>query len=114
MYCRLQARGELTSYSKDSILGEIACSEEYTPEFLHSLDPTGMPPHALCLRPGTLVILLRNYAPNKGMCNRTRAVVKPLAEDLAGFKELTPVVEFAWVNFRLSCLLGHRNICEAD
>lgn len=75
MYRHLQSPGEYISHSKDSILGEIVCSEDYTPEFLHTLDPTGMPPHELCLRPGALVILLRNYAPNKGMCNGTRAVV---------------------------------------
>eukprot|EP00973_Karenia_brevis_P043103 5968704-Karenia_brevis.AAC.1 len=34
-----------------------------------------MPPHRLELKPGALVIILRNVAPDEGVCNGTRAVV---------------------------------------
>ncbi|GBN21850.1 hypothetical protein AVEN_233601-1 [Araneus ventricosus] len=37
----------------------------YTEEFLNSLTPTGMPPHKLRLKPGTIIMLLRNLAPSK-------------------------------------------------
>ena len=89
MYRRLKTCGEHVSYSKDSILGDLPCSEDYTPEFLHTLTPTGMPPHELCLRPGTLVILLRNYAPTKGMCNGTRAVVAKAQSTLLTLRIVT-------------------------
>eukprot|EP00973_Karenia_brevis_P070274 9767735-Karenia_brevis.AAC.1 len=35
-----------------------------------------MPPHELKTCPGALMILLRNYAPQKGLCNGTRVVVR--------------------------------------
>ena len=95
MYRRLQSQSEYMFCSKDSILGEIACSGDYTREFLHSLDPTGMPPHELCLRPGALVILLCNYAPNKGMCNGTRAVVSQLAKNPSPVPRTEPILEVA-------------------
>ena len=72
MYQRLQSGGEHVSLSKDVIVGETTAAHDYTPEFLHSLTCTGMPPHELRLRPGALLMLLRNYAPGKGLCNGTR------------------------------------------
>jgi len=50
--------------------------DHYTPEFLNSLEPNGMPPHELQICPGSLMILLRNYSPQKGLCNGTRVVVR--------------------------------------
>ncbi|GBN84924.1 hypothetical protein AVEN_61190-1 [Araneus ventricosus] len=41
----------------------------YTEEFLNSLTPTGILPHKLKLKPGVLIMLLRNLAPSKGLCN---------------------------------------------
>ena len=35
-----------------------------------------MPPHKLSLKKGAPIILLRNMAPNMGLCNGTRLIVR--------------------------------------
>ena len=62
-----------TSY--DSIIEGDASAEHYPPEFLHTLDSSGMPPHTLHLQIGALLIVLRNYAPHLGLCNGTRVLM---------------------------------------
>ena len=69
-------------YSRDSAIAEVDTSVEYSVEFLNSLTTGGLPPHALRLRRGSLVILLRNYAPRKGLCNGTRLVVDRVCKRL--------------------------------
>ncbi|GBN28219.1 hypothetical protein AVEN_191804-1 [Araneus ventricosus] len=41
-------------------------------EFLNSLTPTEMPPYKLNLKPGCIIMLLRNLAPTNVLCNGTR------------------------------------------
>ncbi|XP_070030020.1 uncharacterized protein [Nicotiana sylvestris] len=41
-------------------------------DFLHSLDPHGLPPYKLTLKENCPVILLRNLNPSEGLCNDTR------------------------------------------
>ena len=41
-------------------------------EFLNSLTPSDMPPHCLNLKMGCIVMLVRNIALKKGLCNGTR------------------------------------------
>ena len=62
--------------SSDSAL----CDDEteaanYPTEFLNSLTPSGMPPHALCLKRGAIIMLLRNMDIRKGLCNGTRMII---------------------------------------
>ena len=45
-------------------------------EYIQSLTPSGMPPHALKLKPGTVVMCMRNMNPAAGLCNGTRLIVK--------------------------------------
>ena len=75
-----QLPGELRIYySSDSIISEDpADALNYTPEFLHDQTPSGMPPHILALKPGVIIMLLRNLNPKKGLCNRTRLMIKSL------------------------------------
>ena len=44
-------------------------AQNYPMEFLNSLTPSGMPPN---LKVGCIVMLLRNIALKKGLCNGTR------------------------------------------
>ena len=43
-------------------------------DFLHSLNPVGLPPYKLILKENCPVILLRNLNPCEGLCNGTRLI----------------------------------------
>jgi ATP-dependent DNA helicase PIF1 len=60
---------------------DAAC---YTPEFLNSLSPNGLPPYQLELKVGQPIILLRNIHPARGLCNGTRLIVRQLGRNLIG------------------------------
>ena len=50
----------------------------YTLELLHSMTPTGLPPHKLTLKVACIVMLLHNLNPTRGLCNGTRLhIVQP-------------------------------------
>ena len=49
-------------------------------ELLNSITPTGMPPHALLLKTGAIIMLLRNLDIRKGLCNGTRLKIKRMHE----------------------------------
>jgi len=67
----------LSEYASiDSILSDEEVSKDFTPEFLHTVETGSMPPHILRLAPGTLLMVLRNYAPHLGICNGTRVICK--------------------------------------
>lgn len=56
----------------------IQMTLKYPAEFLHAQTPTGMPPHRLEFKKGTVVMLLKNINPKMGLCNGTRLVVTNL------------------------------------
>ncbi|GBN64278.1 hypothetical protein AVEN_9263-1 [Araneus ventricosus] len=57
-----------TFYSSDSIISEDQNDQQnYPPEFLHDLTPSGMPPHALMLKKGVIAMFLRNLNPKHGL-----------------------------------------------
>ncbi|CAJ0957751.1 unnamed protein product [Ranitomeya imitator] len=59
----------------DKILSQV---KDYSVAFLNSLNPTGMPSHELKLKPGAVIMLLRNLNRKRGLCNGTRLYVKTL------------------------------------
>ncbi|XP_019175422.1 PREDICTED: uncharacterized protein LOC109170687, partial [Ipomoea nil] len=52
----------------------------HTPEFLNALRCSGVPNHALTLKVGSPVMLLRNIDHTLGLCNGTRLIVTRLAD----------------------------------
>lgn len=64
-------------YSADSLESDDPNDAINFPvEFLNELTPSGMPPHVLVLKPGAVIMLLRNLNPKKGLCNGTRLIVE--------------------------------------
>ena len=66
-------------YSADSIESEPGTDSEQESipvEFLCSLESSGLPSGELRVKPGCLLILLRNLAPGRGLCNGTRMIFK--------------------------------------
>ncbi|GBM82795.1 hypothetical protein AVEN_139442-1 [Araneus ventricosus] len=57
-------------------------------EFLNSLTPTGMPPYKLNSKPGCIIMLLRNLAPTKVLCNGTRLIVTKLQRNIIEAKRI--------------------------
>ena len=47
----------------------------YPSEFFNSLNPSGLPPHELKLKPGCIIMLLRNLNARRGLLNGTRLLV---------------------------------------
>ncbi|CDO77896.1 hypothetical protein BN946_scf184952.g8 [Trametes cinnabarina] len=54
----------------------------YPPEYLRSLRASGLPLGELRLKVGCPIILLRNLAPSRGLCNGTRMVIVQLLDRL--------------------------------
>jgi len=69
-------------YSADSAVSEDPNDAiNYPVEFLNDQTPSGMPPHALILKKGAIIMLLRNLNPKKGLCNGTRMIIEGLARN---------------------------------
>ena len=66
---------ETERLSADSIAPGDDEAGNYTPEFLNSLELSGMPSHKLVLKVGAVMMLLRNLSPRDGMCNGTRFIL---------------------------------------
>ena len=67
-----------TFYSADSVEteGDVYTDSHHIPvEYLRSLNPSGLPPGELHLKPGCPLILLKNLAPAQGLCNSTQLIL---------------------------------------
>ncbi|XP_031091042.1 uncharacterized protein LOC115996037 [Ipomoea triloba] len=93
----LQVVNEVNEYMSDLTIGEgktyyssdTACKADgsstvladvHTPEFLNTIRASGLPNHALTLKVGSPVMLMRNIDHSLGLCNGTRLVVTRLDE----------------------------------
>ncbi len=64
-------------------MDDVECEDgddvtNYLTEFLNSLTPPGMPPPKLNLKIDAIVMLLRNFDVNQGLCNGVRLIVRRL------------------------------------
>jgi len=81
---------ERVYYSADCIINDDANRfAEVSADFLHSITPSGMPPHKLRVKTGAVVILLRNLNPSQGLCNGTRLLVVEMKDNVIQAKILT-------------------------
>ncbi|XP_019171108.1 PREDICTED: uncharacterized protein LOC109166675 [Ipomoea nil] len=73
-----------TYFSCDTICkadaGSGIMGDVHTPEFLNSIRASGIPNHALTIKIGSPVMLLRNIDHSVGLCNGTRLVITKLAD----------------------------------
>ncbi|PIA34321.1 hypothetical protein AQUCO_03800129v1 [Aquilegia coerulea] len=61
----------------------------YPTEFLNTLQVSGVPNHAIELKVGVPIMLLRNTNPKSGMCNGTRLIVTKLGKSVIGGQIIT-------------------------
>jgi len=72
---------ERTYHSIDTVMADDPDEvTNYPTEFLNSLELNGLPPHALTLKVGAIVMLLRNLDSRRRLCNGTRLVVTELRQ----------------------------------
>ncbi|XP_031127792.1 uncharacterized protein LOC116029887 [Ipomoea triloba] len=64
-------------------------SDMHTPEFLNGLKASGIPNHALTLKVGSPIMLLRNIDHALGLCNGTRLVITRLSNHVVEAKIVT-------------------------
>ncbi|KAH1227933.1 ATP-dependent DNA helicase PIF1 [Glycine max] len=78
----IKSMNEKEYYSVDSINKSDALQnptfETITPEFLNSLNTSGIPNHKMKLKVGTLIMLLQNMTQKDGLCNGTRLIISRL------------------------------------
>ncbi|XP_058783166.1 uncharacterized protein LOC131657824 [Vicia villosa] len=85
-----QEKEYLSSDSVDTTDGNDNESfDVLTPEFLNSLQASGVPNHKIKLKIGTPIMLLRNIDQAEGLCNGTRLIVTKLADHVIEAKILS-------------------------
>ena len=70
---------EIVFFSADNVVTESGAdgsTSRYPVELLRTLDAPGLPPGELHVKIGCPLILLVNLAPNRGLCNGTRMVLR--------------------------------------
>lgn len=93
-------QGERITYNAtDTLDEESQASTDFSPEFLNSLNPNGIPPYALELKKGLPIILLQNLNSAKGLCNGTCLIICKLGPRLIQARIITGVCagKLAWI-----------------
>ncbi|KAM3266231.1 hypothetical protein P3L10_003225 [Capsicum annuum] len=89
----LNQNPEKSYLSSDKICGSdqtySALEHVHTPEFLNTIKCSGVPNHAITLKVGVSVMLLRNIDQSAGLCNGTRLIVTRLGNQVIEAKVLS-------------------------
>lgn len=97
---------EINDYTLDLIPGEekiyLSCDSPltkpsmmnrpddiHTPEFLNTINASGLPRHKIRLKVGVLVMLIRNLDPTAGLCNGTRLIITKMGRYVLEGKVIT-------------------------
>lgn len=51
-------------------------NDAFTDEYLQTVQPSGIPPHLLCFKPGMTLVLIRNLSPKDHLMNGTKLVLR--------------------------------------
>lgn len=84
-----------TKVSMDKVLKRSALDDlsvhaaDFCMENIHRQTPSGMPPHFLNLKVGTIVMLIKNMDVKEGLCNGTRLQILAIDENLLKCRILT-------------------------
>ena len=70
--------GTLTELRSADELDNTEDLLRFNSEYLNTLTPNGFPPHALRLKAGMVLMLLRNLNPSEGLCNGTKMVFETI------------------------------------
>ncbi|KAK4511615.1 inositol hexakisphosphate and diphosphoinositol-pentakisphosphate kinase [Mucor velutinosus] len=96
-------------YSADTVQSDLTNTEAqaYPSEYLQTLSPSGLPPAVLGLKVGLPVMLLRNFNPERSLCNGTRLIMQQIGQYVLKVKILggSDAVELI-PRFTLSTLPG--------
>jgi ATP-dependent DNA helicase PIF1 len=84
---------EKTYFSIDDFADNDGNCQQLPIELIHGLNVTGLPPHKLTLKIGTVCSLLRNLNLEDGKCNGTRMAVQEFGRNLIRFEILTGAAE---------------------
>ncbi|XP_073039060.1 uncharacterized protein [Primulina eburnea] len=80
--------GEEKEYTSwDSVEGDN--HNLFQEEFFNSLCPSGLPSHKIILKVGSPIMLLRNVAPELGLCNGTRLICRSLGRNFINAEIIT-------------------------
>ena len=84
MISTLPGEGEVYLSADNVVIGDLNSDKGLyvTTEFLNDINLSGLPPHKLTIKVGSIMMLLRNLNPKKGLCNGTRLLITSMTKRL--------------------------------
>ncbi len=85
-------------------IDECECDDEeerlnFPVEFLNSVTPSGMAPHKLEIKVGSIAMLLRNINMRKGMCNGTRIIIRNIYNNFVDAEIISGNGDLSFISF---------------
>ncbi|VDP08631.1 unnamed protein product [Heligmosomoides polygyrus] len=102
----------------EAVVEHPSDSLNFPTEFINKMTPTGLPPHALHIKVGCIVMLLRNLDVANGLCNGSRFIVRQIGQrvlicehavgDRQGYQVLIPRIDCYYTHQMLPFRLRRR------